>query len=655
MEILLNNTRSSIFMTGKAGTGKSTFLRHITATTKKKFVVLAPTGIAAVNAGGQTIHSFFHIPLKPLLDDDVEFDRRNLSKRMKYTARFIKLLRELDLIIIDEISMVRADIIDFIDKLLRHFCPKFAHLPFGGKQMLMVGDVFQLEPVAGSAEREILRREYSNLYFFSAKVFRDFHLVPIELRKVYRQNDTAFVELLDRVRDGQPLATDLVAINSRVVAPGKELSSDGEMVMTIATRRDIVAHINETHLEALKTKARRYTAEVSGEFPATSFPTDRDLEMKEGAQVVFIRNDAERRWVNGTLGKIVEMYEDKIIVELDDATRHEVEPEVWDNIEYSYNEEKRTVEETVKGSFRQFPVKLAWALTIHKSQGLTFKRINIDVGTGAFAGGQSYVALSRCTSLEGITLASPFHPRDIYVSQPVRNFARLFNDSSLIFDALEDARYDQMYLDALKAFNKGHYTTAVDLFAEASAQRKPKLGQNVRKLLATKLYAIDSPRRENERLKGELARKQSQLNSLAEEFVQMGLDCLNEGWDYAPALANFNKALSLNPANYEAMLGKGRSLLNMGEREEAVEILSKATRDMNRFEAPFELGNLYLSEGDISNALLYLEKTRKLAPANPAIYEALADACEAADEPVQAARYRKIAAELRAKGKSSKL
>lgn len=649
VEALLAHTGSSVFMTGKAGTGKSTFLRYITSTTRKKHVVLAPTGIAAVNAGGQTLHSFFHIPLRPLLADDVEFSPSRLSHRMKYTARFVKMLRELELIIIDEISMVRADVIDFIDKILRHYCPKFRDFPFAGKQILMVGDVYQLEPVAGAGEREILRREYPNLYFFSARVFRHFNIVPVELRKVYRQTDSSFISLLDRVRAAGVSKADLDTINSRVTGDNEHAPDPGKMEMTIATRRDIVNHINETRLEAIKAPASRFTASVVGDFPETSFPTDRDLVLKEGAQVVFIRNDQERRWVNGTLGKVVKIAPDTLRVELDDGTRHDIEPEQWENIAYTYNEEKHTVEEEVKGVFRQYPVKLAWALTIHKSQGLTFRRVHIDFGNGAFAGGQSYVALSRCTSLEGLSLASPLRPSDIFVSSPVQEFARTFNDPRLVYGALESARIDALFIDSLKAFDSGDYTRAVEIFADACAGRAPRLTNSFRRLISGKLYALDSPRRENRRLREELARKQTQLDTLALEYVKLGDECADEGWDPLPAILNYDKALSLNPSCYEAKVGKARMLLLQGERDHAVDILLEAARATDRHEAQYELGIILTGEGNLPEALMWLGKACKNSPSEPVIYDALADVCEAMDNPAQAEVYRRQAARLRDK------
>lgn len=552
VETLLNFTGASVFMTGKAGTGKSTFLKHITSTTRKKHVVLAPTGIAAVNAGGQTLHSFFHIPLKPLLPDDPEFEDSRLGKRMKYSKRFIKMLNELELIIIDEISMVRADTIDFIDKILRHFCRKRAYLPFGGKQILMVGDIFQLEPVITSQTREILKREYNNFYFFSAKAFSEIELVPIELKKVYRQNNPDFIGLLDRVRAGQPTRHDLQAINSRV-AKGHENEKEEGMSMTIATRREIVDFINESHLEALQAKAYTFTAAVEGEFPESSFPTDRELTLKEGAQVVFIRNDPDHRWVNGTIGTITHISKSSLEVTSENGESFDLEPEVWDNVEYGYDEEKKTVTEKVKGSFRQYPIKLAWALTIHKSQGLTFNRITIDIGAGAFTGGQSYVALSRCTSLEGITMASPINERDIYVSADVQKFASQFNNPLLVHTALESARADTLYADAAAAFNQGSYTDALQVFAEASRLRPTWTKPIYRRLIAQKLYGLGANDKKIIELEKQLKEKQALLNRLADEYVELGRLCLEEG-EKAAAKANFKKALSINPDNERATL-----------------------------------------------------------------------------------------------------
>ena len=450
---LVRFSRNSVFLTGKAGTGKSTFLRYIIRNIKKKTVVLAPTGIAAVNVGGQTIHSFFHLPLNPFLPDDPRFAVKVLRKRMRYSNSFVKLIRNLELIVIDEISMVRADIIDFIDKILRVYTGNM-RLPFGGKQMLFVGDVFQLEPVVTGDVRDVLARYYDGLYFFNASVFKEMSLVSIELRKVYRQTDEHFVSMLDRIRSGSPTQDDITELNARLTSGEKPAADDEEMAITIATRRDMVDSINESHLNALRTEEHTYTGVIEGDFNIQSLPTDRELHLKVGAQVVFIKNDPEHRWVNGTIAIIRECREDCVIVSTSSEKYLQVYYERWTNIKYEYNEKERTVDEVELGAFTQLPLKLAWALTIHKSQGLTFDKVFIDIGKGAFSGGQTYVALSRCRSLEGISLRSTINARDVFVNEQIRRFALEFNNGKAIDRALESSKADTLYAEAAEAWSK---------------------------------------------------------------------------------------------------------------------------------------------------------------------------------------------------------
>lgn len=331
---LITHTNRSVFLTGKAGAGKSTFMRYITSNTSKKHVVLAPTGIAAVNAGGVTLHSFFRLPLRPVPPDDPDFSVRHLRERMKYPAELIKLIRELDLIIIDEISMVRADTIDLIDKILRFYTGKRRE-PFGGKQLLLVGDIFQLEPVAQTETRDILRQHYNNLFFFSAKAFSEFSVIPIELKKIYRQSDPVFISLLDRVRSGKPTKEDIKLLNSHVVNSTEKNNAEDEYVMTLATLRSTVDSINDHHLDQLKSPTVTYMGAISGNYPDTALPTPMELSIKVGAQVVFIKNDRDHRWVNGTLGKVYSASDDFLEIELESGERHVVEPERWSNIRLS--------------------------------------------------------------------------------------------------------------------------------------------------------------------------------------------------------------------------------------------------------------------------------------------------------------------------------
>jgi len=415
---LIQFTSQSVFLTGKAGTGKSTFLKYICAHTRKKHIILAPTGVAAISAGGSTIHSFFKMPFRPILPDDPDLSLTNgrIFEFLKYTKKHRQLIREVELVIIDEISMVRADMVDFIDRVLRVFSGNM-RLPFGGKQLLFVGDIFQLEPVVTSDTRDILSRFYKNAFFFSARVFSEISLVPIELRKVYRQSDERFVHLLDKIRSNTVSDTELKELNNRYKPMYEPVGDD--FSITLATRRDQVDYINDKRLSELDEDKYFFEGEIKGDFPEGSLPTPLELELKKGAQVIFIKNDTERRWVNGTVGLISDIADERIFVVLETGEEYEVERDVWENIRYTYNEKEKRIEEKVLGTFIQFPLRLAWAITVHKSQGLTFNRVIVDFTGGAFAGGQTYVALSRCVSLEGIVLKKEITPRDIFINPEI--------------------------------------------------------------------------------------------------------------------------------------------------------------------------------------------------------------------------------------------
>ena len=309
---IIQYTRRSLFLTGKAGTGKSTFLRYVAAHTKKKHVILAPTGIAAINAGGQTLHSFFKLPFHPLLPNDSRYNARNIRKTLKYSGVTLKLLRETELIIIDEISMVRADIIDFIDRVLRIYCRNMRE-PFGGKQLLLVGDIFQLEPVVKEEEWRLMQPFYPSAYFFDAKVWQQMQLVSIELRKVYRQSDAQFIAILDRIRQNTATDEDLAAINHRVDQQ-QETHRQSAFPITLATRRDTVDWINEQQLANLDGSVTMFKGTIQGEFPLTSLPAPMELEVKPGAQVIFTKNDKEKRWVNGTIGIVTGIDQEEGII-----------------------------------------------------------------------------------------------------------------------------------------------------------------------------------------------------------------------------------------------------------------------------------------------------------------------------------------------------
>ena len=548
---LIKYTRQSLFLTGKAGTGKSTFLRYICENVKKKHVVLAPTGIAAINAGGSTLHSFFKLPFHPLLPDDpnLSMQKERIHDFFKYTKPHRKLLEEIELVIIDEISMVRADIIDAVDRILRVYSRNLRE-PFGGKQLLLVGDIFQLEPVVKGDEREIINRFYPTPYFFSARVFTQIDLVSIELQKVYRQSDPQFIGVLDRIRNNTAAAPDLQLLNSRY---GEVPKNDADMYITLATRRDTVDQINERKLSELPGDLATFWGLIDGDFPESSLPTSLELTLKPGAQIIFIKNDFEKRWVNGTIGTIsgFDPVEETIYVITEDGKECDVKPELWRNIRYTYNEEKKEIEEEVLGTFKQFPLRLAWAITIHKSQGLTFSRVVIDFTGGVFAGGQTYVALSRCTSLDGITLRKPINRADIFVRPEITNFANRFNNQQAIDRALKQASADILYHNAAKAFDKGDFDTFLNEFFKAIHSRYDIEKPNAQRLIRRKLNTINLLRQENDALKKAAREKEKALVKYAREYITMGDECLKHDMKEA-AMKNYEKAVNLCPKFKEA-------------------------------------------------------------------------------------------------------
>jgi ATP-dependent exoDNAse (exonuclease V) alpha subunit len=546
---IIQYTRRSLFLTGKAGTGKSTFLRYVAQQTKKKYVILAPTGIAAINAGGQTLHSFFKLPFHPLLPNDSRYSPRNIRKTLKYSGVTLKLLRELELIIIDEISMVRADIIDFIDKVLRIYCRNMRE-PFGGKQLLLVGDIFQLEPVVKEDEWRLMQPFYPSAYFFSAKVWQQMQLVSIELRKVYRQNDAQFITLLDRIRQNQATDQDLAAINSRVAQDAETLPSmRNAFEITLATRRDTVDWINEQKLAEIDGTSTTFQGTIRGEFPLTSLPAPMELEIKPGAQVIFTRNDKEKRWVNGTIGIVTGFDVDEGIIGVcdEDGNEYDVGEEVWENMRYTFDEKEQKIVEEQLGTFVQYPLRLAWAITVHKSQGLTFRQVRIDFsGGGAFAGGQTYVALSRCRSLEGITLKEPLRPSDVFVRAEVLQFAQRYNNPTLINQAMQEGKADREYHDAIVAFDQGRFDLFLDHFFKAIHSRYDIEKPAVKRYIRRKLEVINRQKRDIEQLQTKLHERDELLKRLSAEYTILGRECEHEHMTEA-AIRNYEKALELYP------------------------------------------------------------------------------------------------------------
>ncbi len=643
---LVQYTHQSIFLTGKAGTGKSTFLKYICQNTKKKYVVLAPTGIAAINAGGSTMHSFFKLPFHPLLPDDPKFQGRRLHDSLKYSSNHRKLIKNLELVIIDEISMVRADIIDFIDKILRAYSDNKRE-PFGGKQLLLVGDVFQLEPVVKSDEKEILGRYYPNPYFFSAKVFQQMELVAVELTKVYRQSDKAFVGVLDHIRTNTANASDLQLLNTRLNAPLKNAEND--MYITLATRRDSVDFINERKLDELPEEPVVLKGEIKGEFPQSSLPTNLELTVKKGAQIIFIKNDIEKRWVNGTLGTITGFVADgSISITTEDGREFYVEQESWSNIRYHYNEEEKKIEEEVLGIFKQYPIKLAWAITVHKSQGLTFNRVVIDFTGGVFAGGQTYVALSRCTSLEGIRLKKEITRSDIFIKPEITEFSQHFNDTQSIDRAMKKAQADIQYENAVREFDKGNFAEFLDSFFKAIHSRYDIEKPVVQRFIRKKLGVINRLKEENKVLKDQMRQQKENLKKYAHEYYLMGNECIVRTKDARGAHANFDKAIELYPEYVDAWVRKGVTYFDEDRIEESEQCLNHAVKlNPKSFKAVYNRGKLRLFTNRIEEAISDLDKATSLKPDHAAAHQFFGEALEAAGMEYEAEIQYRLAKKLR--------
>ena len=440
----VNHTNCHLFLTGKAGTGKTTFLKYIRENTTKNTVVVAPTGVAAINAGGVTMHSFFQLPFGPYVPsgahlfgvDNGVTDAHALFRNIRFNYEKKELLREMELLIIDEISMVRADTLDAIDAIMRHFRNQ-PMLPFGGVQVLYIGDLFQLPPVMPEDQWHLLKEHYQSCFFFDAKVMQQAPPLYIELQKIYRQNETNFIHLLNGVRNSTLDWDQIEELNQRY-DPAFKGEEDQYIVLTTHNKR--ADEINASRLAAMPGNLHRFEGEIKGDFSEKALPTDMVLQIKPGAQVMFIKNDlAEpRRYFNGKLATVKSVLEkDKIVVVLAGSEETLVlEKETWRNIRYSWNKTENSVDEEELGSFTQYPIRLAWAITIHKSQGLTFEKAIIDAGN-AFAPGQVYVALSRCTSLEGLVLHSRIHPGAIRTDQQVLAFSDRAHDADKLEDMLE--------------------------------------------------------------------------------------------------------------------------------------------------------------------------------------------------------------------------
>lgn len=652
---LINRTRQSVFLTGKAGTGKSTFLKHLCDTTHKKHVVLAPTGIAAINANGSTIHSFFKLPFRPMSPDDADLSLigGRIFDFFKYKKDHRKLIQEVELIIIDEVSMVRADTIDCIDRILRVYSNNM-RTPFGGKQLVFVGDVFQLEPVVNSDSREIINKFYPNSFFFSAQVFKEISLIPIEFTKIYRQTDKIFISILDNIRTGKLLANDLQLLNRRYDSSFKPKEED--MYITLATKRDNVDYINEKAMSELDTFEIVSNGIIDGDFPESSLPTAKELILKEHAQVMFIRNDLQwpRRWVNGTLG-VVSQIDDmgNVFVLKEDGQEVLVELETWRNYRYRYNEAEKKIEEEIIGTYTQLPLKAAWAITVHKSQGLTFNNVIIDFSGGVFAGGQAYVALSRCTSLEGMVLRKQISRSDVFVRPEIINFSHQFNNEKLINKALKESDADFLYYQAIQSFDEGDFNDSLEIFFKAIHARydieKPLAKRYIRK----KLNIINELKQQNRVLKDKLHEQTNALKKYAKEYYLMGNECITSYKDYRAGLANFNKALELDPTYVDAWVRKGVTLYDQHEYYDADICFNTAIKlSPLLFKALYNRGKNRLAMKDPDLAINDLLKASGLKGQHAACHLYLSEAYKQIGDEELAEKHQLIAEELRNRKRS---
>ncbi len=461
---LVKNTNQSFFLTGKAGTGKSYFIRYLIENVKEKqFVVLAYTGIAAINVGGMTINSFFNFPLKPLLPDDQEI------KTFRKGSEKLEIINKMDTLIIDEVSMLRSDMFSAIDTSLRRNLNK-PDEPFGGKQVLIVGDVYQLEPVAvlRTGEAQIINEVYGGTYFFHAKNYNQLNIITIELLNVYRQSDVEFIRLLDLIRKDDIRQVHIDKINERVFP--ENILDQKDFVINLTTTNDLANVTNLKRLEKLNEKGYEYNAVIDGEFDSSKYPTNSILRLKKGAQIILIKNDLAKRWINGTIAKIYKLSEESIEIQLEDGKNYKIEKSTWENLRYFYNKENKKIETVVLGTFTQFPLKLAWAITIHKSQGLSFEKAIIDLGSGTFAGGQAYVAFSRVRKFDGLFLRKAFSKDNDFVNNEVVEFINGVQYNSLeIYDLPQILRISDGTHHSLKILWNSPY---IDIYGKEHSSKE---------------------------------------------------------------------------------------------------------------------------------------------------------------------------------------
>ena len=569
---LVAYTNTSLFITGKAGTGKTTFIKGIQEIVDKNFIVLAPTGIAAMNVGGQTIHSFFGLPFEAIgPDTELEVSREKRD-----------VLKHTDTIIIDEASMVRCDWVDGIDRFLRSLMK--THLPFGGKQMLFVGDLFQLPPVVvyGSATADMLQDMYGNgtPYFYKANVMKRMNLPKIEFQKVYRQKDLRFLEILDRMRLGENTNEDLEILNGQVSSNDKV----GDFAVILTAYVKMADGINEKKLDDIDSEEFCYQGDIEGDFRIQDTPVPMELRLKVGAQVIFCRNDFGHGLVNGTIAKVVALSDDQIKVVLENGKEIKVEKMVWEKRESVYNKETKKVETEIIGSFTQYPLKLAWAITIHKSQGMTFDRMHFDLTRGTFAPGQAYVAISRMRSLDGLTLSNKIRHHHILQNTEIKAFANSFNDIPLIDDELYHGRWLYKHLQ-----NKD-YDSASKECLQWSLEKMKTCDYRNAALLAKKMFDV-------------MLDDKCLIGQTKE--VPLLKDC--------SMTCNFlNAVICLYSDRLEEAIGYADMVLDRRPCIEAMFIKGKALQGLNRYEEAWEVAQRIRTAGEQSDDKIAIDKKQYL-------------------------------------------
>lgn len=586
-----NETNRNIFLTGNAGTGKTTFLHKIKKESFKRLIVVAPTGVAAINAKGVTIHSFFQMPFGPLLPDD---SNSNNSFSRKFSKNKINIIKSLDLLIIDEISMVRADLLDGIDRVLKRY--RKSKIAFGGVQVLMIGDLQQLSPVIKDHDWNLLKTYYKTSFFFSSRVFQQCQAITIELRHIYRQDNQKFIQILNEIRNNTLSQSSADELNKRYLKDFKPDPSEGYIYLTTHNRK--AEQVNLEELKTLSSKEFTYKAEIGGKFPEYAFPNEELLELKVGAQVMFIKNDSslEKRYFNGKIGKVIQLNKENVVVRCpDDDFEISTNPEIWEHINYTLDNETKAIKENKIGYYKQIPLRLAWAITIHKSQGLTFEKAIIDA-QDAFAHGQTYVALSRCKSLEGLVLKSRIDSSQIISDDQITLFNKDSNANIPNFEILEMSKKDFQLESIHEIFNFHDFLYPINRILDIYYKNRNRIEGCIDKpLISIKNEAIIPFLKINTNFIDQL---KTLLNSqeLPEEsdFVQ----------------ARFKKAITYFKEQTDVIIFASINALNFSTDNKEIE--KDLTKHIDLIEELLEIKRMYFKEmANGFNSLTFLELRAK--------------------------------------------